>query len=348
MVEALRLTFVRAFTSIGNENVMRWDRTSTGFMEVWYVTANHRASGCGIWLRYTITSPRKGDPYCQLWGFLFDPASGPVFAARERFSVDMLGAPNGRDDGAIVRIGDAWLSESHLEGEVTAEGDAMSWSLDLEPASRCFRHIPVPLSDRIERRVSTICSPNLGVPFSGTVKTSERVLEFDGELGAQSHRWGRAHAATWAWSHCSRFDEGADAMFEAVSAKSSLGPIAIPTATFAYLRLDGEDLVFNDLRWALRARSTYEMPTWAFSVHNDSYKVVGATRANPARLIQVLYRDPDGSPRHCANSEVADLALEVYRRTGSQWTHTRSLTASTTAHVEFGRRAPFPELPLAF
>lgn len=337
-----------AFTSTGTENQMRWDRASGGFMEVWYVTLNHRATGSGVWLRYTITAPRTSDPYCELWAFLFDPASGPIGASKQRFSIDTLGAPNGRDDGAIVRIGDAWLSESHLEGEVTGESDAISWSLDLEPASRCFRHIPVPLSDRVERRVSTLCSPNLGVPFSGTVKAAGRVLEFDGEPGSQSHRWGRAHASTWAWSHCSLFDGDDDALFEAVSAKPSLGLISIPTSTFAYLRLDGQDLTFNDLRWALRARSSYEMPTWAFSVHNDGHKVIGAARANPSRLIQVAYEDPDGSARYCANSEIGDLALEVYRREGSQWTHTRSLTASGTAHVEFGRRHAFAELPVAF
>lgn len=325
---------------------MRWDRSSTGFMEVWYATLNHRASGVGVWIRYTITSPRSGAPYCELWGMAFDPEEGPVFAGKQRFDIDRLGV-QGRDDGAIVRIADAWLSESHLEGEVAGERDSMSWSLDIEPASRCFRHIPVPLSDRIERRVSTVCSPNLSVPTRGSVKVAGRVLNFEGEPVTQSHRWGRAHASTWAWSHCSVFDGAADAVFEAVAAKTSVGPFPMPTLTFAYLRLDGKDLTFNDLRWALKARSSYEMPTWAFSTHNGRYKVVGATRADPRRLLQVTYVDPDGSDRSCANSEIGDLALEVYERQGDRWVHVRSLTASRTAHLEFGRRMPFAELPVA-
>jgi hypothetical protein len=65
-------------------------------------------------------------------------------------------------------------------------------------------------------------------------------------------------------------------------------------------------------------------------------------------LIQVEYADPDGSQRFCANSEIADLALEVYERTTTGWRHHGSLTALRTAHVEFGRPHPFPELPVAF
>lgn len=327
---------------------MRWDRTSDRFMEVWYATINHRRSGAGVWLRYTVTVPKTsaGEPYCELWGFLFDPVEGPVFAGKQRYPIGSL-AVGGRDDGAIVRIGNAWLAEDHLEGEVAGATDSLSWSLDIEPAARCFHHIPTALSDRVERRVSTVCSPNLSVPFRGTVKAAGRILEFEGEPGTQSHRWGRAHSSTWAWSHCSSFDAKEHAVFEAVSAKAMVGPIPAPTLTFAYLQLDGEDLLFNDLRWALRARTSYEMPTWAFSTHNDRWKVVGASRAAPRRLIQVAYRDPDGSPRHCANSEVADLALEVYERVEGSWLHRRSLTASATAHLEFGRREPFPELAVA-
>lgn len=335
---------------------MRWDRDSRRFMEVWYATFNHRDSGSGLWLRYTLTAPSSEDPYCELWAFLFEPEKGPVFAGKERYPIDRL-AVGGRDDGAILRIADAWMSETHLEGEVrgtdmskgNSEGlsSSLAWSLDFEPAERCFHHIPTRLSNRVERRVSTVCSPNLSVPVTGSVKIGDRLLDFEGDPGCQSHRWGRAHSTTWAWAHCSLFDGGEPVVFEAVSAQASFGPIPAPTLTFAYVNLDGEDLLFNDLRSALRARTSYEMPTWAFSMRNDDWKVVGGSRVHPGRLIQLRYTDPDGSHRHCANSEIADLALEIYRRDAGGWRHERSLTAVHTAHLEFGRREPFAELPVS-
>src|SRR5918992_2004483 len=108
------------FTHEGTENRMRWDRRRRGFMEVWYATLNHRPSGSGAWFRYTLTAPdpERGEPYCELWGFFFDPEGKRAFAAKKRLPIDHLGPPQGRDDGAIVRIGDSWLSENHLEGAI--------------------------------------------------------------------------------------------------------------------------------------------------------------------------------------------------------------------------------------
>lgn len=333
------------FTADGTENRMRWDRSSSGFMEVWYVTANHRPSGTGAWFRYTITAPVAGAPYCELWGFCFDPEGKRSFAHKERFPIDRLGAPNGRDDGALVRIGDAWLSENHLEGRLDKNGRTLEWSLDFEPAERCFQHLPAPLRNRIERRVSTVCSPNLSVPFSGTVTLDGEPMTFDREPGCQSHRWGRKHSLSWAWAHCSLFAEE-DALFEGVAARASFGPIPAPTTAFLYLSFRGQDLAFNELKWALRAKTNYEMPTWSFSAHNDDFKIVGAARTPIDRLMQVSYTDPDGSARYCANSEIADLAIEVFTRDGGAWRHAGSLTALRTAHLEFGRRDPFVEIPI--
>lgn len=336
-----------SFTSDGTENRMRWDRRATGFMEVWYTTLNHRDSGAGLWLRYTITAPmeRLGPPYCELWGFFFDPDGKLTFGGKERHSIDRLGGANENDD-ALVRIGDGWLSENHLEGEVASEGRTLMWSLDFEPADRCYQHLPPLVRSRAEKRVSTVCSPNLAVPFTGTVSLDGLTFEFDGESGCQSHRWGRRHARSWAWAHCSRFEGAHDAVFEGLAARASIGPFPAPTMTFLHLAYEGEEMAFNDIRWALKAKSRYELPTWAFTARNEDYRITGAARATVDRVVQVSYQDPDGAAHYCANSEIADLAVEIYRGDGPRWRHIGSLTALRTAHVEFGRSDPFVELPV--
>jgi hypothetical protein len=341
---------VGTFTNEGTENRMRWDRRSRGFMEVWYSTITHRETGAGLWVRYTLTSPipSVGDPYCEVWGFFFDPTDGQSFAAKQRFPIDALGSTNGRDDGALVRIGDSWLSETHMDGAVVGGARTLRWSLDLQPADSCFQHLPASLRDRIEKRVSTVCSPNLSVPFTGVVELDGRSIAFDKEPGCQSHRWGRKHSVTWTWAHCASFEEDADAVFEGLAAKTAFGPLPGPTTTLLYLRFGGDDLVFNELRWALRARSRYEMPTWAFTARNENWRIAGAARARVDRMIQIEYADPDGTPRFCANSEVSDLAIEIYRREQPGWRHVGSLTSLHTAHLEFGKPVPFVELPIAF
>jgi hypothetical protein len=336
------------FTFDGTENRMRWDRRTPGFMEVWYATANHRPSGIGLWLRYTLTAPQagRGAPFCELWGFLFDPDGKKSFGARNRLPIDRLGGSNGRDDGALVRIGDAWISENHLEGFVVRADRGLRWSLDFEPAGRCFQHLPVQLRGRAEKRMSVVCSPNLAVPFSGTVTLDGEEFILDGERGTQSHRWGRKHSLSWTWAHCSRFDEGDGAVFEGLAARASVGWVPLPTTTFLYLSYQGEDLAFNELKWAIRAKCRYEMPTWAFAARNEEWKIAGAARVVPDKFMQVTYTDPDGSERYCVNSELADLGIEVYARSGSAWRHHGSLTAMHNAHLEFGRREPFLEVPV--
>jgi hypothetical protein len=325
---------------------MRWDRRRTGFMEVWYSTLNHEPTGSGLWLRYTLTAPTKADPYCELWAFWFDPNGERTFAGKQRYSIDHLGSANGRDDGALVRIDDAWMSESHLEGEVTSGDRALTWSLDLEPAPVTFQHIPAPLRDRLERRVSTLCSPNLSVPFRGSVKLDGEAFEFEGTNGMQSHRWGARHSGTWAWAHCDRFDDAPDTVFEGLAARTDIARIPLPTTSLLFLRHEGEDIAFNELRWAFFAKSRYEMPTWAFHAHNESWKIIGGGRTSHDRTVQVRYEDPDGSERFCANSEIADMAMELYRAGPSGWRHVRSLISIKRAHLEFGRRTPFEGLPV--
>lgn len=299
-----------------------------------------------MWIRYTITAPSSGPPFCEVWGFLFDPDRKRTFAGKERLPIDRLGAPNGRDDGALVRIGDAWLSETHLEGRIERGERVLEWSLDIDPSDRCFHHLPAPIRGRAARTVSAICSPNLSVGFRGSVTLDGESLDLEDEPGCQSHRWGRRHPVTWAWAHCSDFG-GTDAVFEGVAAKAPIGPLK-PTTTFLYLSYKGIDLEFNELRWALLAKSRYTLPTWAFTARTDDWKMVGAARASIDDFVQVAYMDPDSSPRYCANSEIGDLAIEVYRRSDNRWIHDGSLTARGTAHLEFGSPQPFQELPVAF
>ena len=87
---------------------------------------------------------------------------------RIRYSIDRLGVSNGRDDGAIVRIGDAWLSENHLDGSLTREGKTLSWSIDFAPAPECFQHLPASVArPDLEACVDGVLPEPLG-PYDGS------------------------------------------------------------------------------------------------------------------------------------------------------------------------------------
>ena len=330
-----------AFTASGTENLMVWDRRTSPFMEVWYATVTHREERTGLWLRYTISAPRDAEASCALWAFHFDRAGRRSFAGRNDRSIDYLGHVPGRDDGALVRIGDAWMSESHLEGTVESGGRTLAWSLDLEPADRCYHHLPAAMRRLAARRFSMLCSPNLSVPFSGTVELDGDVVRYEREPGCQTHRWGRRHARAWAWAHCSSWDGGEDVVLEGLGAQAAPW---LPPLTFLYLRRGGEDLVFN----VTRGRSRIDPPVWTFTANTEGWRIHGAARLHPDHSVQVRYADPDGGERHCVNSEIADLALEIYSRRGDGWRHETTLASTGTAHFELGRREPFADPPVAF
>ena len=165
-----------------------------------------------------------------------------------------------------------------------------------------------------------MCSPNMVVPFSGTVSVDGRKLSFDRAPGSQSHRWGARHSLSWTWALCATWEEG-EGVFEGLAAQAALGPLAAPKSTFVFLHYDGQDIAFNELKWALRARSEYELSVWSFNARTDRWKIAGMAAASSERMVQVTYEDPDGSKRHCANSDISDLFIHVFQRREGRWTY---------------------------
>src|SRR5205823_13570930 len=63
----------------GNPNALVWDG-APGHYEVYYLSATDRASGCGLWIRYTMVAPEaaRGEATCSLWLMAMDPERGAV------------------------------------------------------------------------------------------------------------------------------------------------------------------------------------------------------------------------------------------------------------------------------
>jgi hypothetical protein len=62
-------------------------------------------------------------------------------------------------------------------------------------------------------------------------------------------------------------------------------------------------------------------------------------------MLQVEYRDPDGEPLYCINSEVASLKLRLFRRVHAvRWRHVETITALGTAHLEHASRTIDPDV----
>jgi len=314
-------------------NAPRWDGSSPGHYEVWYLTLSDPATRRGLWFRYTLEIPKGAEAprVAELWAFAFRPG-GPAVGGKE--TMPLSWPPSG-----VMQIGAARLDEGRATGSVAG----ITWDLAWDPPPTAMWHIPGRLGESRLPSTRVVC-PALGVTFRGTVTIDGETLVLDAARGCQTHLWGRQHAARWAWGHCSAWDEGeGEAVLEAVWAVPPLAPgRAAPAGpTLLYAQVDGKAFACNALPWLARARSRVTGHRWEMSGRTRDARVRAFLEARPAEMAQVTYEDPDGAHAWCANSEVAIGVLEV-ERNGVL----RRFTTDGLAHVEFGARHPDPDVPI--
>ena len=76
-------------------NAVRWDGRP-GHYEVYYLTLTDRASGCGIWIRYTMVAPTDGgQATASLWLIAMEPEGDEVASLRCRAYQREEGEPSG-------------------------------------------------------------------------------------------------------------------------------------------------------------------------------------------------------------------------------------------------------------
>lgn len=323
------------------ENLPKWDGRR-GWYEVWYATVNEPVTGYGFWFRYTLhVPPDPGTPAdVAVWGFAFTP-DGPDIAGKR--TVPLTGAKLHATD-AIVELDDAVLAEGRLVGSVADDrGRILRWDLAYEPAAESARPLP-----RALERVAPayyLC-PNLDVPARGSVWIDGRRLELRSASLGQSHIWGRHHAGAWAWIHV-RVPSGP--LIDAIQVRPHVpgageAARALPARPFAVVEHRGRRRRFGPFGISGR----YAFGVWHLVCTGPDARLHVTAQAPSPRFVQVTYHDPGGADVFCANTEVGDATVEVLVRSGGGWRTDETHVVRGTAHLEFGSRTAYPEVPVAF
>lgn len=350
-----------------------------GHYEVWYLTTN--VGDWGFWFRYTLVEGQSGGGLGECWAIVFPPGDEAPFAlkasapdALAAVAPPHVGGFEGHGShifnlfegspalvtaasGEPAKVPSYWgaakgggtLGEGEASGRLADEAHEVSWDLVWTPGDETLFHVPTALG-RDDKLPTQLCSRNLGVAVTGKITVDGGELAVEGEPASQTHLWGKEHAAQWAWAHCSRWDEGnegvtREAVFEGIWVRSEvLGP-PVPI-TLCYLRLDGEDHVFNALPHAALARSEVSAPLWEARLAGPGIRVTARLGANFDRMAQVTYVDPDGTKAWCANSVVARAEVAIERRVGRRWELDGVLRSTAGCHLEFGARTPDGRLPV--
>jgi hypothetical protein len=267
-----------------------------------------------------------------------------VLARQRTFPISELQA---QADPFELRLAGATLSDGAMAGAL----DDAEWDLRWQPAARPYQPIN-PALGRLGLARTVFLVPHADVGVNGHITIGDRRLELAGARGAQAHLWGSEHAESWAWAHCNDLRAGdgslvAGAFFDGVSALvkrfgRTLGPNTPVVGCFG-----GRPFESTSPRRILTNSSRFDLDGWHFEAIHGSRRLVGHIKAVREQLVGVTYRDPDGRPAYCYNSETACAQLEIHVRSGRKWRPAESLTSTGRCHFEFGTRTPISGIELS-
>ncbi|GAA3769985.1 hypothetical protein GCM10022403_001700 [Streptomyces coacervatus] len=306
----------------------RWDG-SPGRTEVWYTTLTDPTTGTGIWLHHELVAPTDGSaPHAHGWAAAFPP-EGEV--RHVRFGPVPWSSPahGFTADGVLAAPG-------QLSGSV---GD-FQWDLAEQPVSEplftfprwSWRHPVLPAAQML---------PAARATYDGTFSDGKRTLTLRGAPGASARIHGQGNARRWAWLHA---DLGGGDVLEVIAAVS-MRPVLrrLPPLVFLRLRHQGRTWPRRAERSAVglfgvgRFRARIGLPDWTVTGRTLLRRIRIEVTQPAERTLALDYRDPDGAPAVCRNSESADAKILLERWWG-HWRTEATWTLQGTAHAEVGDR----------
>jgi hypothetical protein len=328
-------------------NALRWDGRP-GHYDVYYPSHTDRASGCGIWIRYTMVAPTDGgQATASLWLMAMEQeGNGPPIGRKATWPADALRATAAPFE---LRIDDAVLTEAGASGAF----EDVAWSLTWAPDERPAEHVhPLLRRARVPRTVLVLPQPNLAI--SGTVRWGHRSLDLDGAHGGQAHIWGSKHASRWAWVHCNDLEtaQGKPRRGDYVDGVSVFVPRLgreLGPNTPVVGRIEGREFRSTSPLRVSGNSSTFALTSWDFEARDGARKLAVDVHAPQETLVGVTYTDPDGEPAYCYNSEVASLRCRAYQRDKAEpsgWRLVETLVAPGRAHFEYAQGEPVPGVEL--
>jgi hypothetical protein len=251
-----------------------------------------------------------------------------------------------------LRLDGAVLTDEGMSGAIEGGAGRCSWDLSWAPRLPAYGHVhPALRAAKIAKTILFLPHPDVEV--SGTVEFGGRRFEVNAARGGQAHLWGSKHANRWAWAHCNDFVDGAgnsrrDTFVDGVSVFVPRFGREIGPNTPVVARIGGEDMLSISPLAVQRNRSDFDLTSWNFEARTLRRKLVGHVSARREDLVGVTYHDPDGDLAYCYNTEVADMRLEVFERSGplTSWRKRDDVRSDGRAHFEYAQREPLPGVEL--
>lgn len=296
-------------------NQPKWPITDNGCYEVWYFKLNLQPDPNGIapalWIRLTTLATQDGHKrVCEVWGVFFNPANDGFHhvAAKNTFPLDQF-----KWDGSTIQFHTAFWSDHRTVGTVSSNPHTITWDLTFQPNTFHFDHIPA-VFKALKLNKSTVVTPHPDIAFSGTITVDGKPYRCTNAPGMQGHIFGTQHATEWAWGHANMRTQDTHLVFEGLTARIKLAhTIPSPPLSAFFFVYNGECVIFNTLKDALRIRSTYGIDGWQFTARKKGWAFIGKIRTTPNEFAGVTYEDPAKNHLFCHNSKVSSLRLTIHK-----------------------------------
>jgi hypothetical protein len=252
-----------------------------------------------------------------------------------------------RSSPLAVRIGEATLSETGLEGSVSVLPEAaaahpefmcdagrMSWKLEAEKVL----HYDVGFGASAPFRAAHAFQmfwhvEGMLTRYRGTVELDGEEFQVEPETccGYQDKNWGTDYTSPWVWLSCNRFKRrgGGETLkltsLDVGGAQPVLFGRALKRRLLVAFFHEGTLHEFNFSKIWTRPGQRFDCRVepdavcWKIEAWNSTAKVVIDFRCPRESMLKVNYENPDGEKRHhdLWNGGCGEGTLDLYRRTAS-------------------------------
>ncbi len=319
---------IMSLHSAERDNLTRWQNQAP-FYEVYYLKWNNVAEQTAFWLRYTLLTPKGRPPEASLWGMYFDGKDPKKnFFIKETVPFDQV---KFEPYFFFISIKSSSLFQEGARGSLKQGNHSLEWDLQFTD-SISLRHYPTPLYF-LPLPKTKFLAPHLSMKVTGTIVVDGKTLTLQQLPGHQAHFWGTQQASRWAWAHCNTFDDP-QVVLEALTAQISLGTKLSPPLTLFFVSVDGQRYACHQPYHWWKNRSTYDQQSWHLEATSGPYYFVVDLTAHPEDQMKVPYEDPDGSQRLCLSTHLADVQLDILKKSDGHWNLSRRCIATRSAAFE--------------
>lgn len=316
------------------------------FQEVWYLKLTDPKAQRAFWIRFTLLSSQNGfKRVAETWAVDFQRTSArdvKKTALKQTYDLDLFQ----KDSDSGIKISDCYFDQNRTRGSIQSKGNTIQWDLTLLAARPSpFNMVPESLTKLglANYSANTLCEDLL---ISGTTQVNGETTHWKQAPGMSGHFRGPKSGHSWVWGQCNSFQDEQGRIvpfiFEGITVKTKLGPLPAPKVSSFYFHYQNQDYYFNTLRDAFYLKSNHSLNHWTFQADRKDLSFRGQVQAEHKDFAGLTLEDTNGSYLYCANSELSDMKILVYR--GGKLEST--FTATSSAGFEIVDRHKNPYVPL--